>query len=133
MYSPLGKQTKTQNAFSPGQAVIGSSPLVLTMVLRRAPKPSYQRLSPFLRGFVYGLYLAGTAVKDIADQVVKPDGAHPSQQAIANAIQMCKSNDGMAFEGVAESNGRGAPRKTHSAEPDLEFETGRTNPVVAKT
>ena len=42
---------------------------------KRKPLKSHSRLNPFLRGVIYGLHLAGLTLTDIADEIVKEDGA----------------------------------------------------------
>jgi hypothetical protein len=39
---------------------------------------SQARLSPFLKGLIYGTWLVGSAVLEIAEEVEKPDGSTPA-------------------------------------------------------
>ena len=60
----------------------------------RAEGPSYARMTPFLRGVIYGLFLAGYTVDEIRDEVLKPDGFRPCRQSISNAIQLAEKHGG---------------------------------------
>ena len=71
----------------------------------RRATPSYVRLTPFVRGVIYGLFLAGYILDEIKEEVVKSDGAAPSRQAIAEIIRVaadrgddpCDENSGHAW------------------------------------
>ena len=66
---------------------------------------SYVRLTPFVRGVIYGLFLAGYTLDEIREEVVKSDGAAPSRQTIAEIIRVaadrggdpCDENSGHAW------------------------------------
>jgi hypothetical protein len=45
-------------------------------------KRSHARWSPFLKGLIYGVWLAGSVVLEIADEVEKPDGSTPTDPTI---------------------------------------------------
>jgi hypothetical protein len=74
---------------------------------------SYQRLSPFARGVIFGLFLAGCPVVDIPDKVVKKDGQHPSLQAVCDTIASCQKN-GVKWDGAAGCS-TGRPKLTAPA------------------
>ena len=63
------------------------------------------RLSPFLRGVVFGLYLAGNTLSEIETEVERPI------QTISDTIRAAKAAGGLAWDGSsAPSTGR--PRET---------------------
>ena len=72
------------------------------------------RLTPYLRGIVYGLMFAGYSVDDIVDEVEKPDGSQPSPSGVRQSLQLSKEEGGMAWDGVARTGG-GQPKKTADA------------------
>ena len=51
-----------------------------------APATTRARLTPFLRGMIYGLYLGGMTQREIADKVTKVDGARPSFGTVGRTI-----------------------------------------------
>lgn len=67
--------------------------------------------SPFLRGVVYGLFLAGYTYQEIADEVTKTDGEHPCQQSVASIIETAQARGGLQWDGE-HAKGAGAPRVT---------------------
>ena len=75
---------------------------------------SFARLTPYLRGIIYGLMMAGYSVDDIADEVEKPDGSQPSPVAVRQSLQLPQEEGGMAWDGVAQTGG-GRPKKTTDA------------------
>ena len=77
-------------------------------------QPLHAQLSPFLRGVVFGLFLAGSTYQEIADEVEKADGAHPCQQTVADTIRRVEKNGGLAFDGERAPQA-GRPRHTDSA------------------
>ena len=81
---------------------------------KRAGGSSFARLTPYLRGVIYGLMLAGYSVDDIADEVEKPDGSQPSPSAVRQSLQLSEEEGGMAWDGVAQTGG-GRPKKTTDA------------------
>ena len=73
-------------------------------------------LSPFARGIVYGMSLAGATLEKIASTVRKTDGSHPTQQSVSSCIALCKENGGVKWDGDAAAlNGGGRPRETTAA------------------
>ncbi|CAK0888840.1 unnamed protein product, partial [Prorocentrum cordatum] len=76
--------------------------------------PPRAQLSPFLRGVVYGLFLAGSSYQEIAEEVAKEDGGHPCQQTVAATIRRVEKNGGLAFDGGRLSQA-GRPRSTETA------------------
>ena len=89
--------------------------LALVMAPRKEKAVSNLRLTPFLRGVIYGLLLAGWTYREIADEVVKPDGTHPCQQAVANVAAQVKSRGGYGWSGESTSSEAGRPRSTTTA------------------
>ena len=75
----------------------------------KAPARSYARLTPFLRGFIYGLSQAGSTLEEIRDEVEKPDGSRPCSTAISDTIRRARGG----------ARGRG-----HEPAP-LHFESGK--------
>ena len=76
------------------------------------PKTSARaHFSPFLRGVVYGLFLAGYTYQEIADEVVKTDGEHPCQQSIASVVETAQGYGGLQWDGE-HAQGAGRPRIT---------------------
>ena len=82
---------------------------------RKAAKSSYSRLSPYIRGIIFGLFFAGVSYQDIADQVYKDDGTRPSKNAVALVVSKCTSEGGVKWDGNPISSGRGPERATTSA------------------
>ena len=78
------------------------------------PPASRTHLTPFLRGVIYGLFLAGYTYQEIADEVEKPDGQHPCQQSIASVIKEAEANGGLRWDGTQSANA-GRPRSSSSA------------------
>jgi len=88
------------------------------MVVRRGNQRSQVHFTPFLRGVVYGLLLAGWTYNEIAEEMEKPDGTQPTQQAIAGVAQQLRTRGGMAWDGEASSRTADAvcrPRSTTDA------------------
>lgn len=83
------------------------------MSSKRNPKRSYARLTPVLRGIIYGLFLAGTTLRDIADHedVVKEDGSSPSLFSVHEAIETTRGEQ-QGTNAVTSRSARGKPRKT---------------------
>ena len=79
------------------------------------PKAPHARIELLLKGIIYGMYLAGNTASEIASEVVKPDGASPTEVAVRAAIALVAENGGMLFEGVAEKHGGGRPKVTSDA------------------
>jgi hypothetical protein len=79
------------------------------------PKTSSRtHLNPFLRGVVYGLFLAGYTYQEIADEVTKPDGEHLCQQSVASVVESAKACGGLEWDGE-QALGAGRPRCTSDA------------------
>ena len=68
-------------------------------------------MSPFTRGGIFYLFLVGLSLQDIANQVIKPDGTHPSKQGVADVIDQAKANGGKRWDGVLSTDA-GRPRST---------------------
>jgi hypothetical protein len=76
---------------------------------------SHARFTPYLRGVIYGLFLAGYTYQEIADEVVKPDGSETTQQGVSGVIDQAQANGGLLWEGEVASSSCGAvgrPRQT---------------------
>ena len=85
----------------------------------RAGGTSFARLTPYLRGIIYGLMLAGYSVGDIVDEVAKRDGSQPSPTAVRQSLEVSQEIGGMAWDGVVET-GAGRPKKTtHALDRDI--------------
>ena len=93
--------------------------LAMALGIRAKAKPkakSHARLSPFLRGVVYGAFLFGALPGDIVQTVTKPDGAAMSEQAARDTIQLVESNGGLKWDGDATAlSEAGRPRETTPA------------------
>ena len=77
---------------------------------RASAAASHARLSPYVRGIILGMSLAGMACRDIAEQVVKSDGTHPSYQTVAVTLKRCQALGGLKWNGEERAVGRGPPR-----------------------
>ena len=75
----------------------------------RRTAPSYVRLTPFVRVVMYGFFLAGYIVDETREDVVKPDGAAPSRQTIAETIRVAAARGGNLRDD-ASCGGREAPQ-----------------------
>ena len=84
----------------------------------RAGGTSFARLTPYLRGIICGLMLAGYSVGDIVEGVAKRDGSQPSPTAVRQSLEVPREMGGMAWDGVAET-GAGRPKKTTDAHLNL--------------
>ncbi len=71
--------------------------------------------SPYLKGVIFGLFLAGTTYREIAEEVVKPDGTHPCQQSVASVVEKAEKLGGMLWDGQSDSSLAGCPRVTTDA------------------
>ena len=85
------------------------------MVARSPQQSTPARFTPFLRGAIFGLLLAGWTYSEIAAEVEKPDGTHPCQQAVAQVAKQLKARGGFAGDGENESEQAGRPRITTDA------------------
>jgi hypothetical protein len=84
----------------------------------KVKKTSYARLSPYVKGIIFGLFLAGTSLQDIADDknVIKNDGQHPCQQTVASTVARCQAEKrNKKWNGAATTSDRGPPRQTTTA------------------
>lgn len=81
----------------------------------KAKRSAYARLSPYVKGIIFGLFLAGTTLTDIADEVTKENGDHPCVSTVESTIRICQAKGGSKWNGVAHSSGRGPARQTTSA------------------
>ena len=59
----------------------------MTKVKGKIAKRTFARLGLVLQGVIYGLYIADWSHQDIADEVTKSDGTHPSKGAVGNVIR----------------------------------------------
>lgn len=85
------------------------------MVARPKQQTTHTRLTPFLRGVIYGLLIAGWPHAEIADEVEKPDGTHPSTQAVAQVAAQVESLGGFGWNGQTPPGKAGRPRTTTDA------------------
>ena len=76
---------------------------------------SNMHFSPFLRGVIYGLFLAGYTYREIADEVEKPDGSHPCKTSVASVVQQATQLGGMGWDGETANGNAGRPRRTTNA------------------
>ena len=84
-------------------------------VVKQAVK-SHARFTPFLRGVIYGLFLAGWTHREIVDELVKSDGSEVSLGGVATAIKMAEAKGGLLWDGLpASSSSAGRPRMTATA------------------
>ena len=75
--------------------------------------PSHGRLSPLVRGMIFGMHRAGSTVAEIVDDVVKPDGSAPSRTAVYGAIALCQKRGVGGWDGEPRrASHRGKPRAT---------------------
>ena len=77
---------------------------------------TYARFCPVVKGLIYGMFLAGMGYQDIADskEVVKTDGSHASQQAVAGVVERWQSEQPGKWDGTAKGQGQGPARATSS-------------------
>ena len=90
-----------------------SSCILLTMP--KLARRSSARLSPYLRGVIFGMSKAGKSAAHIQRAIKKPDGAQPSHQAVADAIALCTRMGGMKWDGVVQTARVGRHRSTELA------------------
>ena len=90
---------------------------------------TFARLTPYLRGIIYGLRMADYGVQDIIKEVEKADGAPPSRSAVLRSLALSDRMGGLAWDGVVPSAG-GRPKKTFEA---LEGNHNRTPSSRDKT
>ena len=77
---------------------------------------SYARLTPFLRGVIYGMFLSGMTIPEIRDEIIKGDGECPSYNAVGNLIKQCTAKGGLLWNGGADvKHAGGRPRTTTSS------------------
>ena len=75
---------------------------------------TFARLTPYLRGIIYGLTMADYGVQDIIKEVEKADGAPPIRSAVLRSLALSDRMGGLAWDGVVPSAG-GRPNKTSEA------------------
>ena len=75
---------------------------------------TFNRLTPYLRGIIYGLRMADYGVQDIIKEVEKADGAPPSRSAVLRSLALSDRMGGLAWDGVVPSAG-GRPKITSDA------------------
>jgi hypothetical protein len=95
-----------------GSLAVGASMPVRKKAMKQK-KSKFLRLTPFQRGMIFMGFLAGSCLKDIADDVEKTDGSNPSTQAVADTIALAKANGGSKWNGEVHG-GAGRPRETSS-------------------
>ena len=77
------------------------------------PKAAGMQLTPFLRGVVYGMFLAGMTYANIAEEVQKPDGSQMTEGGARYVVAKVEKEGGLASIGAAPADdGRGRPRAT---------------------
>ena len=69
-------------------------PVIQSELMPQGRSASHSRLTPFLRGVIYGLFLGGLTIPEIQVEIVKGDGECPSYNAVAVAIKQCIANGG---------------------------------------
>ena len=72
---------------------------------QRAGGSSFARLTPYLRGIIYGLMLTGYSVDEIVDEVEEPDVSQPSPFAVRQSLQLSQEEGRMAWDGLAQTGG----------------------------
>ena len=88
---------------------------VAKKTVKKAAK-SHARYTPFLRGVIYGLFLAGYAHREIVDELVKTDGSEVSLGGVSSAIKTAESKGGLLWDGqLSSSSSAGRPRMTAKA------------------
>ena len=75
---------------------------------------TFARLTPYLRGIIYGLRMADYVVQDIIKEVEKADGAPPSRSAVLRSLALSDQMGGLAWDGMVPPAG-GRPEKTSEA------------------
>ena len=70
---------------------------------------TFARLTPYLRGIIYGLRMADYGVLDIIQEVEKADGAPPSRSAVLRSLALSDRIGGLVWDGVVPSAG-GRPK-----------------------
>ena len=83
-------------------------------VVKRNAKVSFLRLTPFQRGLIVMAFSVGMNLNEIADDVQKADGTHPSVQAVADTVQYAEDRGGKLWDGEIHGDA-GRPRETTSA------------------
>ena len=81
-------------------------------------KKGRAHFTPFQRGAIYGLHVAGWALREIAEEVPKSDGSVPSQQAVRAAIKAPAEAGGYLSGGASHALSAapmGRPRATTDA------------------
>ncbi len=83
---------------------------------RKTPGASHARLSPYLRGVIYGMHLTGATLPEIEQKVRKPDGSRLSNGGAWGCVKLCEANGGLKWDGDASAiASSGRPRETTKA------------------
>lgn len=91
-------------------------PLKVRKPTAKRQSGTYARLTPFLRGVIFGMFLAGSSVSEIMDEVTKPDGSTPSKTAVEDAIQRVQQTGALLSDGGSGgASSAGRPRSTEAA------------------
>ena len=72
---------------------------------------TWVRLSPHLRGEIWGLHRAGWSIRKIAGGVAKGDGQHPSTETVRMALEL-RRKMGPRWNGMVPVGDVGKPRST---------------------
>ena len=59
---------------------------------------TFERMTPFSRGVIYGMSIAGLEPSEIAAEVEKPGGATPTRVTVHQVLKACAANGGMAWD-----------------------------------
>ena len=92
----------------------------IAMVLNRSKPVSKVQFTPFLRGVIWGLFVAGYTYLEISDEVEKSDGCSPCVQSIADCIKKAKALGGMSWDGDPCSQTPSSAGRPRSSTPALD-------------
>ena len=101
------------------KAMKSKSKAMKNKVVKKALKTKFGRLGPHLRGEIWGLHQGGFSNPQIAAKVVKPDGTHPSKDAVRDALAL-RRKMGPRWDGVVQPP-RAGPRKTTTDKLDKDI------------
>ena len=76
---------------------------------------SYARISPYLRGAIYALYVAGWSYRDILNEIEKPDESHPCIGTIGCVVKKAEAAGSFLWDGCDDKTSTGRPRSTSTA------------------
>ena len=79
------------------------------------PTEAVAHFTPFARGAIYGLHIAGWSLAEIAEEVPKADGSTACQQAVQATIMTAKAQGGYLSSGESGAHSAGRPRATTNA------------------